>query len=55
MTTAKTDWLITAQEEENITVLEKAVDGRVTMKDIQPALEEYKRLFLAEIASPAEI
>ena len=55
MTTAKTDWLITAQEDENITVLEKAVDGRVTIKDIQPALEEYKRLFLAEIASPAEI
>ena len=55
MTTAKTDWLITAQEDENITVLEKAMDGRVTIKDIQPALEEYKRLFLAEIASPAEI
>ena len=55
MTTAKTDWLITAQEDENITMLEKAVDGRVTVKDIQPALEEYKRLFLAEIASPAEI
>jgi len=55
MTTTTNDWLITAQEDENITLLEKAVDGRVSMKDIQDALEEYKRLFVAEIASPAEI
>ena len=55
MATTTNDWLITAQEDENITLLEKAVDGRVTLNDIKDALEEYKRLFVADIASPAEI
>jgi HK97 family phage prohead protease len=55
MNTETKEWLITAQEDENITMLEKAVDGRVTLKDITDALEEYKRLFTADIASPAEI
>ena len=34
--------------------LEKATDGRTTLTDIAPALEEYKRLFKAGIASSAE-
>jgi len=55
MSTATKDWLITAQEDDNITILEKAVDGRVTLKDITDALSEYKRLFVANIASPAEV
>ena len=35
MTTAKTDWLITAQEEENITMLEKAVEITHTHEVVQ--------------------
>ena len=35
--------------------LEKATDGRVTQDDISDALDEYKRLFKAGIASPAEV
>ena len=45
----------TMQQDPEILFLEKATDGRVTLEDIGPALDEYKRLFKAGIASPAEI
>jgi HK97 family phage prohead protease len=35
--------------------LEKATDGRTTLDDIEPALTEYKKLYKAGIASPAEV
>jgi len=35
--------------------LEKAVNGKVSMKDISGALDEYTRLYKAGIASPAEL
>jgi HK97 family phage prohead protease len=35
--------------------LEKATDGRTTLDDIKPALDEYKRLYKAGISSPAEL
>jgi|TARA_R110000824_G_scaffold14552_4_gene61776 HK97 family phage prohead protease len=47
--------LIEIQEELSIIPLEKATDGRVTMDDISEALNEYKRLFKAGLASHAEI
>tara|TARA_R110000851_G_scaffold234023_1_gene386559 strand:+ start:1493 stop:4414 length:2922 start_codon:yes stop_codon:yes gene_type:complete len=40
---------------ESITVLEKSEVSEVDLSDISEALEEYVRLFKAEIASPAEI
>ena len=40
---------------ESITVLEKSEVSDVDLSDISEALEEYVRLFKAEIASPAEI
>ena len=43
------------QNEPNVLFLEKALDGRVSQKDISGALSEYKRLFKAGIASPAEL
>ena len=42
-------------DETPVIFLEKAVDGRTTIEDIKPALDEYKRLYTAGIASPAEI
>ena len=47
--------LIEIQEELSIMPLEKAADGRVTMEDITDALDEYKRIFKAGLASHAEI
>ena len=47
--------LIEIQEELSIMPLEKAADGRVTMDDIADALDEYKRIFKAGLASHAEI
>ena len=47
--------LIEIQEELSIMPLEKAADGRVTMDDISDALDEYKRLFKAGLASHAEV
>ena len=35
--------------------LEKATDGRTTLDDIKSALDEYKRLYKAGLASPAEM
>lgn len=40
---------------ESITVLEKSEVSNLELSDISEALEEYVRLFKAEIASPAEI
>ena len=45
----------TMHQDSEILFLEKATDGRVTLEEIAPALDEYKRLFKAGIASPAEI
>ena len=45
----------TTHQDPEILFLEKATDGRVTLEDISLALDEYKRLFKAGIASPAEI
>ena len=39
----------------SILFLEKALDGKVSRGDIEPALDEYKRLNKAGIASPAEL
>jgi len=47
------DMYQTIADDASITVLEKQV-GRTTTTDISEALEEYKRLFKAGIASPAE-
>ena len=46
-----------SQETNDIPVmfLEKAVNGKVSLKDISNALDEYKRLHKAGIASPAEM
>ena len=40
---------------DEILFLEKATDGRVSIEDIGKALNEYKRLYKAGIASPAEM
>ena len=43
------------EDDAEILPLEKATDGRTTMDEIGGALEEYKKLFKAGIASKAEI
>ena len=45
-------WL--SSEDETIISLEKAQAGRTTLDDIADAIDEYKRLFVAGLASPAE-
>ena len=47
--------LVEIQEGLSIMPLEKAADGRVTLDDISEALEEYKRLYKAGLASGAEL
>ena len=39
----------------SINFIEKAIDGKSSVKDISKALDEYKRLYKAGFASPAEI
>ena len=46
---------INSDEGGSVTFLEKATDGRVSVEDIKDALNEYKRLYKAGIASPAEV
>ena len=46
------EWLV--EENAEIIPLEKATDGRTTLEEIGSALDEYKRLFKAGIASDAE-
>ena len=46
--------LIEIHEGLSIIPLEKAADGRVTLDDISEALDEYKRLYKAGLASGAE-
>jgi hypothetical protein len=46
-------WL--AESDESIVFLDKADGGKVTMDDVQGGLKEYKRLFKAGLASPAEL
>ena len=43
-----------ASEDDTIILLEKAQSGRTTLDDIADALDEYKRLFIAGLASPGE-
>ena len=43
------------EDDAEILPLEKATDGRTTIQEIGEALEEYKKLFKAGIASKAEI
>ena len=45
----------TKQDDTPVIFLEKATDGRTTVDDIKSALDEYKRLYKAGIASPAEM
>ena len=56
MTTAMRDLtsLLDSGETE-VVFLEKAMNGKVSIKDISKALDEYKRLHKAGIASPAEL
>ena len=54
------NWIINDQwntnsDDTEVMFLEKATDGRTTVDDIQDALEEYKRLYKAGIASNAEV
>ena len=51
--TAYKEWV--ANADESILVLDKAEAGKVSLDDIHDSLNEYKRLFKAGIASPAEI
>ena len=46
-------WL--SSEDDTIVSLEKAQSGRTTLDDISDALDEYKRLFIAGLASPGEV
>ena len=56
MTTAtSTKWIEDLYQDTEIQFLEKATDGRTVLKDIDFALDEYKRLYKAGIASPAEM
>ena len=56
MTTAtSTKWIEDLYQDTEIQFLEKATDGRTVLKDINFALDEYKRLYKAGIASPAEM
>ena len=56
MTTAtSTKWIEDLYQDTEIQFLEKELDGRTTLKDIDFALDEYQRLYKAGIASPAEL
>ena len=44
-----------ASDDAEIMLLEKAQSGRTTVEDIQDALDEYKKLCKAGIASKAEV
>ena len=46
-------WL--AESDESIVFLDKAEGGKVAIEDVREGLQEYKRLFRAGLASPAEI
>ena len=46
-------WL--SSDDDTIISLEKAQSGRTTLDDISDALDEYKRLFIAGLASPGEV
>ena len=54
-TTTNTRWIEDLYQDTEIQFLEKATDGRTVLKDINFALDEYKRLYKAGIASPAEM
>ena len=49
------DMYQSVSEDATISLLEKAEGGKVSIKDITNALDEFKRLHKAGIASPAEI
>ena len=43
------------KDDQPVSFLEKALDGRTTLDAIKSDLNEYKRLYKAGIASPAEM
>ena len=55
ITTLNRDVYQNVSEDASLTLLEKAEGGKVALKDITKALDEYKRLYKAGISSPAEI
>ena len=46
-TTTNTRWIEDLYQDTEIQFLEKATDGRTVLKDINFALDEYKRLYKA--------
>ena len=50
-----TEYKSWVSEDDTIISLEKAQSGRTTLDDIADALDEYKRLFIAGLASPGEV
>jgi len=54
LATTNTEYNSWVSEDETIISLEKAQSGRTTLDDIVDALDEYKRLFIAGLASPGE-
>ena len=53
--TTETRYINEIQDDSPIIFLEKATDGKVNLKDISKALDEYKRLYKAGFATPAEL
>jgi len=52
---SNTEYKSWVSQDETIMSLEKAQSGRTTLDDIADALDEYKRLFIAGLASPGEV
>ena len=55
ITTTNRDMYQSVSDNASLALLEKAEGGKVTLKQISKALDEFKRLYKAGIASPAEI
>ena len=55
ITTTNRDMYQNVSDSSSLALLEKAEGGKVTLKQISKALDEFKRLYKAGIASPAEI
>ena len=52
---SNTEYKSWVSQDETIMSLEKAQSGRTTLEDIADALDEYKRLYVAGLVSPAEL
>jgi HK97 family phage prohead protease len=55
ITTTNRDMYQSVRDDSSLALLEKAQGGKTTLKEISKALDEYKRLYKAGIASSAEI